>query len=104
MMRCIDLFFAGSLKTLLPRLRFGRDEIFLVWVLIKTPENKSFPAKFYFGPSGTSWAGWTLQGYLKVFPSDFRSVINYSPFDLSDDELNSLVEAFELVFQKGTWL
>jgi len=71
-------------------------------VLIKTPENKTFPAKFYFRPSGTLLAGWPLQVYLKVFPSDFRSVINYSPFDLSDDELNSLVEAFELVFQKGT--
>lgn len=91
-----DLLYAGSLKTLLPTLQFGGDELlFKVWVLIKTPSDKIFPAKFYYGPSGTSLAGWRSWRYNKVFQSDFRSIINFSPFDFSKEELEALIDAFE---------
>ena len=36
-----DIYLAGSLKTLLPILKFGGDEIlFFVWMFVKTPEGK----------------------------------------------------------------
>jgi len=96
-----DLLYAGSLKTLLPTLEFGGDEIlFKTWVLIKTPDNKVFPAMFYYGPSGTSLGGWKSWRYDKVFPKDFRSIINYSPFDLSNEELEALIEALECALRK----
>jgi len=92
-----DLFFAGSLKTLLPTLKFGGDEVlFKAWMLVKTPDNKIFPATFYYGPSGTSLGGWRSWKYGKVFSEGFTSVINSSPFDFSKVELDALVEALEL--------
>ena len=91
-----DLLYAASLKTILPTLEFGGDEIlFKTWVLIKTPDNRIFPATFYYGPSGTSLGGWRSWRYDKVFPKDFRPIINYSPFDFSSEELEALIEALE---------
>jgi len=63
--------------------------------LVKTPDNKIFPATFYYGPSGTSLGGWRSWYYEKVFPKDFKSVINFSPFDFSSNELELLIEALE---------
>jgi len=70
--------------------------LFFVWMFVKTPGGQMFPATFYFGPSGTSIGGWRLYKAKKVFPPGFYSVINFSPFDFSHDELNAFVEALEL--------
>jgi len=92
-----DFFYGASLKTLLPTIKFGGDEsLFHVWMFVKTPEGYMFPATFYYGPSGTSIGGWLLYKAEKVFPPEFFSLINFSPFDLSHDELDAFVEAIEL--------
>ncbi len=55
-----------------------------VWVLVQTPDNKIFPAMFYFGQSGTAlgaWKKYTDISGSKIFPEDFETIINCSPFD-----------------------
>ena len=99
-----DCFFAASLKTLIPTLEFGGDEVlFDVWMFVKTPEGKQFPATFYFGPSGTSLGGWDSykdSDDKNIFPPDFMSIINCSPFDFSKDKMKGLVEALECAFRR----
>ncbi len=96
-----DCLFAGSLKTLIPTLEFGGDEIlFYVWMFVKTPDGKQFPATFYFGPSGTSLGGWRMDEYEGRFPEDFIKIINFSPFDLSKNDREGLIEALESVLRK----
>ncbi|HEC38964.1 hypothetical protein LCGC14_1647800 [marine sediment metagenome] len=96
-----DCLFAGSLKTLLPSLEFGGDEIlFYVWVFVKTPEGKQFPMTFYFGPSGTSLGGLGMKEYKDYFPKVFTQIINWSPFDFSKDGIEGLIEALEYALKK----
>lgn len=53
-----DLYFLGSLKTLIPTLKIGGYEILYdAWMLVKTPDNLMFPATLYWGASGTSLGG-----------------------------------------------
>ncbi len=96
-----DCLFGGALKTLLPTLEFGGDEdLFDVWMFVRTPDGKQFPATFYYGPSGTSLGGWSLEAYNKVFLEEFSRVINCSPFDFSKDQKEGLIEALECALKK----
>jgi len=93
----LDYLFGGSLKTLVPSLKFGGYEtLFDAWMFVKTPEGYMFPASFYYGQSGTSLGGWRIDRAKKVFPPEFFSLINFSPFDFTSDELDAFVEALEL--------
>jgi len=88
-----DLLLAGSLKTLLPDMEFGGDEmLFDVLMFVMTPDGLFFPATFYYGPSGTSLGGWSLEKY-QTFPREIRDEFNFSPFDLDKDGLTGLIEA-----------
>ncbi len=88
-----DLLLAGSLKTLLPDMEFGGDEmLFLALLFVMTPENLFFPAIFYYGASGTSLGGWDSEDH-KGFPREIRDEFNFSPFDLDKDGLTGLIEA-----------
>ena len=92
-----DFCYGASLKTLLPTIKFGGDEsLFHVWMFVKTPEGYMFPATFYYGPFGSSIGGWDLQDAKKGFPPEFFSIINFSPFNFSHDELDAFVETLEL--------
>lgn len=101
-----DLILAGALKTLVPTLKFGGYEIlFDVWMFVTTPEEKRFPARFYYGQSGTSIAGWMSDSMHphtgeKVFPKNFEKIINYTPFNFDDSEKNLFLDALELSLQK----
>lgn len=96
-----DCLYGGVLKTLLPTLEFGGDEdLFDVWMFVRTPDGKQFPATFYYGPSGTSLGGWSFDEYNKVFPEDVSQVINYSPFNFSRNQREGLIEAFECALKK----
>ena len=98
-----DILLAGSLKTLLPSLKFGGDEIlFFVWMFVKTPDDQRFPATFYYGPSGAALGGWHSEDYEKkdIFPENFSKLINFSPFDFTEDQLDALVEALECALRK----
>ncbi len=93
----LDYIFGGSLKTLLPTLKFGGDEtLFKVWMFVKTPEGYLFPATFYYGKSGTSVGGWRMDRAKDVFPPAFYSIINFSPFNFKPNELDAFIEALEL--------
>lgn len=88
-----DLLLAGSLKTLLPNLVFGGDEIlFSSFMFVLTPEDLFFPATFYFGASGTALGGWLFEQYQE-FPNRISKEFNFSPFDLDRGGLTGLVEA-----------
>jgi len=99
-----DCLFAGSLKTLIPTLEFGGDEVlFSVWMFVKTPDGKQFPATFYYGPSGTSlgcWRSYQDDNGHNIFPDDFISIINFSPFDFSGEELDEFIQALECALRK----
>ena len=108
--RKYDLFFAGAIMTLFPSLELGSEEtLFDVWVFVKTPNNKFFPITFYYGPSGASIGAWNSV-FIKnnydiilnqtIFPNEFLSVINFSPFDFSKIELNLFIEAFLCAISK----
>lgn len=95
-----DLLLAGSLKTLLPDLEFGGDEmLFYVLMFVMTPDGLFFPATFYYGPSGTSLGGWRLEKY-QDFPRKTRDEFNFSPFDFDKDGLTGLIEAQMFALQK----
>ncbi len=100
-----DCLFAGSLKTLVPTLEFGGDEIlFRVWMFVKTPDGKQFPATFYYGATSTALGGWSSyqdDNGDNIFPDDFNTIINFTPFDFSSEELEEFIEAFELALRKA---
>lgn len=89
-----DLLLAGSLKTLIPTLRFGGDELlFHAWVFVKTPDGKQFPATFYYRQSGLSMGGWKSyknSSGKAIFPKEFESIINFSPFEFGEEGLKDL--------------
>ncbi len=104
-----DLYFAGSLKTLIPTLEFGGyEQFYRVWMFVKTPDGKIFPATFYYGASGTSLGGWHSkivkeeeeQTGKPFFPEQFKSVINFSPFDFSKKEEDEFIEALTYTLDK----
>ena len=107
-----DLLLAGSVKTLVPTLKFGGyEKLFDVWMFVKIPENKMFPARFYYGQSGLSIGGWGrkdphteryFDSYTRetVFPEDFEELINFSPFDFNKFEKNMFLDALEFALKK----
>ena len=107
-----DLLLAGSVKTLVPSLKFGGiEELFDVWMFVKTPEGMMFPARFYYAQSGPSIAGWGrkdsrtgryFDSYTgeNVFPKDFEELINFSPFQFTNFEKNLFLDALEFVLNK----
>ncbi len=101
-----DLLLAGSLKTLVPSLKFGGyEEFFEVWMFVKTPRDKLFPATFYYGQSGLSIGGWRPdENYVdnreKVFPNKFEKILNFSPYDFTNFEKHLFLDALEFALKK----
>ena len=106
-----DLSLIGSIKTLVPTLKFGGnyEHLFEVWMFVKTPNHKQFPATIYYGTSGLSIGGWDPDfahrltnddRYLSIFPEEIKSEINFTPHNLSRDEKEALAEAIELYGEK----
>ena len=102
-----DLYFGGALKTLIPKMEFGGcEQLFHVWLFVKTPQGKMFPATFYYGQSGTSIGAWSpdyrvfLFAEERTFPQEFESIVNFSPFNFSKIELEEFIEALELSLDK----
>jgi len=102
-----DFCFGGALKTLIPKTEFGGyEQLFHVWMFVKTPKGQMFPATFYYGQSGTSIGGWSpdyrvfLFAEERTFPQEFESIVNFSPFNFSEVELEEFIEALELALVK----
>lgn len=103
----LDLHFGGALKTLVPDIKFGEDDsLFEVWMFVKTPQSKMFPATLYYGHSGASIGAWSpdYPAFLftegKDFPQEFKAIINFNPFDFSDMEKEEFIEALEFSLAK----
>lgn len=97
-----DLYYAGAIKTLVPSLKFGGDELlFEVGMLVKTPDGKLFPATFYWGVGGLTIGGWK-QEPLKDFIAlnEFDQTIKFTPIKFTNDDIEELAEAFQLALQK----
>lgn len=100
-----DLLLVGSLKTLLPTLQFGGVELlFEVWMYVITPDDRKFPATFYWGPSGLSIGGWSRSGpFFNREVDSLESIseyINFSPFELSEDGTGQFLDALEFSLRK----
>lgn len=109
--RHYDLRLIGSIRTLVPTMIFGGgyEHLFEVWMFIKTFDRRQFPATIYYGASGLSIGGWDAnfaydfthnEKFLSIFPEEFKSEVNFSPYNLSDDEKEALAEAIELGLRK----
>jgi len=103
----LDLYFGRALKTLIPKIKFGGyEQLFHLWMFVKTPKGQMFPATFYYGQSGTSIGGWSPDYRVFLFaeerniPQKFESIMNFSPFNFSDIELEAFIEALELSLDK----
>ncbi|KKL69860.1 hypothetical protein LCGC14_2110710 [marine sediment metagenome] len=100
-----DLLLAGSLKTLVPTLQFGGYEMFGIWMFVRTPKDRMFPAILYWGVSGVTIGGWSSYGITPfakeiIFPEDFLKVINFTPFNFTDDERGCFLDALEFSLKK----
>jgi len=102
-----DLYFGGALKTLVPKMEFGGcEQLFNVWLFVKSPKGQMFPATFYYGQSGTSIGAWSpdyrvfLFAEERTFPQEFESIVNFTPFNFSAIELEEFIEALELALDK----
>jgi hypothetical protein len=99
-----EILLGGNLKTLLPSLTFGGEELLYdVWVFVRTPDGRQFPAIFYYGQSGAalgSWRDYNNDDYKSLFTKEFKAFINYNPFQFSKDELSLLVNALENSLKK----
>ncbi|MFX1377150.1 MAG: hypothetical protein ACFFA0_15195 [Promethearchaeota archaeon] len=101
-----DLIYISAIKTLVPSLKSGtNDLLFEVWMLVKTPEKRIFPAIFYYGRSRLAIGGWNLDIIKSLddefdFPNDLKKFINFNPFNLNEKEKNSLGIALESALHK----
>jgi len=100
--------YAASLKTLIPNMELGGYEIlFHVWMFVKTPDNKLFPAKFYYGPTGIAIGGYhppldKLKTMTKkdLWSEDFAEHVNFSPYGFNKDQREGFVKALRGALQK----
>lgn len=96
-----DLLFVGSVKTLVPSLQFGGDEVFFdTWMFVKAPDDKYFPAVLYWRQSGLSIGAWSFEPYKNIFSKELSEIINFSPFDLNDNERGCFLDALEFALRK----
>jgi len=93
------LLFLSHLKTVFPKLKVGGDEmLFNIWAFIRTKNGKQFPIVIYSAQSGIAIGAW--ETYNKNFHDNFKSILNSTPFNFSENELQELVEAIKIVIRK----
>jgi hypothetical protein len=104
-----DLYIGGALKTLVPDIEFGGHEcLFDVWMFVKTPVDKMFPATLYFGHSKVTIGAWRsdfnvfLSDDSSDLPKEFRKIVAFSPFDFSEVEKEEFIEALEFALANVT--
>lgn len=106
-----DILLAGSIKTLVPTLDLsgGYEHLFEVWMFVKTPQERRFPATFYYSQSGLNIGGCDPEftkhfifdeKRMPEYPKKFKSFVNFSPHDFNTKEKEELAEVLELALQK----
>lgn len=99
-----EILLGSTLKKLIPTIQYGGIEsLFDVWMFVRTPDGRQFPATFYYGQSGAALGGW--QSYKDdsgkdIFPKEFEALINFNPFQFTKKELGILVQALENSLRK----
>lgn len=98
----MDLFIGGSLKTLLPDLKFGGYEnLFTVLILILNPDSEIFPILFYFGPSGIVIGGsndkFILSSLMRKIPNE---IIIVSPFSLKKENILKMISILKRILRR----
>ena len=101
-----DISCIGSLKTLVPTIKFGMDDLlFEVWMLVRTPKGEIFPASFYYGKSRLAIGGWNINT-IDLFhnikfslPKELNEYINVNPFDFTVEERDHLASSLEFALQ-----
>jgi len=85
----LNISIMSALKTLIPSLKFGGDELFFQTIIfVDMPENKYFPITLYYGSSGLTVGGWKDYG---KFSEQLSRKINHSIFNLTNDDLQVLI-------------
>ncbi len=97
-----DLYYVGAIKTLVPSLKFGGDELlFEVGMLVNTPKGEIFPATFYWGVGGLTIGGWKqdpLRNFIML--QNIGQTIKFNPIKFTNDDIEKLTEAIQLALQK----
>ena len=101
-----DILLIGSIKTLLPSLELGGDEIlFNALMFVATIDGNAFPARLYYGPTRLAIGGWKLKRYdwfgvNSQTPEELDDILNCDPFKFSHTVKREFVESFEYALEK----
>jgi hypothetical protein len=101
-----DLLLVGSIKTLLPSLELGGDEIlFNAWMFVATTDGRKFPATLYYGSTRLAVGGWKSGGNawfdgVSHIPSALKRIANCDPFKFSSIVKKEFVESLEHAIKK----
>lgn len=101
-----DILIVGSIKSLIPSLILGGDEIlFNAWMFVITSDGKAFPASLYYGSTRLAIGGWKLgsHDWFDVdsrIPEELNRIINCDPFRFSSKIKRKLVDSFEQALKK----
>lgn len=101
-----DILLIGSIKTLIPSLEFGGDEIlFNAWMFVSTTDGRKFPANLYYGSTRLAIGVWKLGGIDwfdddSKFPEELEVMINCDPFTFSPTIKREFAESLEHALEK----
>ncbi|MFX1445531.1 MAG: hypothetical protein ACFFHV_19105 [Promethearchaeota archaeon] len=93
----IDALMIGSLKTLLPSLKFMdaeySDTLFNIWVIIRTPQQKIFPVIYHFDRNRMG-LGDLYWEEMRIYSQAYPLMCNSSLKEFTKDERDELADAF----------
>jgi len=101
-----DISLVGSIKTLVPSLELGGDEIlFNAWMFVATTDGRKFPATLYYGSTRLAIGGWKSGGNawfdgVSHLPSALKRIANCDPFKFSSIIKKEFVESLEHAIKK----
>ncbi len=100
-----DIELISRLKTVAPDMRFTDprevDSMFSIFVFVRSPEGKMFPARLYYGPTRLALGRWDFKRIDNSKPAmEFEELVNFYPSKLLIEEKRELVIALELALMK----
>ncbi len=101
-----DILLVGSIKTLVPSLELGGDEIlFNAWMFVATNDGRAFPTHVYYRTTRLAVGGWKFgeSGWFDVdsqIPEEIYKITNCDPFKFSSIIKKEFVESLEYALKK----
>lgn len=101
-----DILLVGSIKTLVPSLELGGDEIlFNAWMFVATGDGRAFPAHLYYRTTRLAIGGWKFgeNGWFDVdsqFSEELNKITNCDPFKFSSIIKKEFVISLEHAIKK----